>query len=467
MTPRHSSSGGVIHWFRQDLRLGDNPALHRSLNLARQRRVWWLPVFVHDTLQAGPSPWGFDRMGRHRRAWWHASVNALNAQLQAAGHRLLVLHGPSAEVLQALAGTLQTPPHGGVRHPQADMALDFWCEDLPAPEERAQVEALRASGLNVHAVWQGTLLHLDDLPFAPAQVPDTFTVFRQAVERAGTPSTPPPLDPPMAWPPAPDVDAATIQTSVAAATGLSTAPSNIEELPTPDPRSSFPAHSPAAQAGEAGALAHLAQYTERHLPHSYKSTRNRLHGFDASSKWSPWLATGALSPRKAMQAIRGFEACHGANDGTYWLWFELLWRDHFRLIHLKHGRHLFRGRGLSQRPPPRHDATRFDLWCEGRTGEPLVDAGMRELAATGWLSNRLRQIVASYLIHDLQGDWRAGAAWFEAQLLDHDVHSNQGNWLYIAGRGTDPRGGRRFHPVKQALEHDPDGHHRRLWGTLP
>jgi deoxyribodipyrimidine photo-lyase len=254
---------------------------------------------------------------------------------------------------------------------------------------------------------------------------------------------------------------------VAAATGLSTAPSNIEELPTPDPRSSFPAHSLAAQAGEAGARAHLAQYTERHLPHSYKSTRNRLHGFDASSKWSPWLATGALSPRQAMQAIRDFEASHGANDGTYWLWFELLWRDHFRLIHLKHGRHLFRGRGLSQRPPPRHDATRFDLWREGRTGEPLVDAGMRELAATGWLSNRLRQIVASYLIHDLQGDWRAGAAWFEAQLLDHDVHSNHGNWLYIAGRGTDPRGGRRFHPVKQALEHDPDGHHRRLWGTLP
>jgi hypothetical protein len=94
-----------------------------------------------------------------------------------------------------------------------------------------------------------------------------------------------------------------------------------------------------------------------------------------------------------------------------------------------------------------HDGRRFAAWCAGQTGQPLVDAAMRELAATGYLGNRLRQVAASYLIHDLGCDWRAGAAWFEAQLLDYDVYSNQGNWLYIAGRGTDPRGGRRFDPV--------------------
>jgi deoxyribodipyrimidine photo-lyase len=90
---------------------------------------------------------------------------------------------------------------------------------------------------------------------------------------------------------------------------------------------------------------------------------------------------------------------------------------------------------------------------------------MRELAATGYLGNRLRQVAASYLIHDLGCDWRAGAAWFEAQLLDYDVYSNQGNWLYIAGRGTDPRGGRRFDPVRQAATWDPQGTYRRRWGT--
>ena len=104
-------------------------------------------------------------------------------------------------------------------------------------------------------------------------------------------------------------------------------------------------------------------------------------------------------------------------------------------------------------------------WCHGQTGEPLVDAAMRELAATGYLSNRLRQVVASYLMYDLHGDWRAGAAWFEHCLLDYDPYSNQGNWLYIAGRGTDPRGGRRFNLPKQTQDHDAHGSYRRLWGS--
>ncbi len=114
-------------------------------------------------------------------------------------------------------------------------------------------------------------------------------------------------------------------------------------------------------------------------------------------------------------------------------------------------------------PPPAHDPAAFAAWCAGHTGHAFIDAGMRELAATGWLSNRMRQVVASYLIHDLGCDWRAGAAWFEAQLVDYDVYSNQGNWLYIAGRGTDPRGGRRFDPDRQAATHDADGGYRAWW----
>lgn len=452
------AAGGVIQWFRQDLRLGDHPALHRSLAQARQRGAWWLPVFVYDSTQAGPSPWGFDRMGPHRRAWWQATVDALDAQLQTVGHRLLTLSGPPAQALAELVQHLQAAaartaaPNGST-----EPTIDLWCEDLPAPEEQDAVADLRHHGLAVHTVWQGTLLDLADLPFTPAQVPDTFTQFRQAVERSGLPTAPALQPRPTHWPPPPPLWPELPATS-RWWTGAN---------PVADPRTSFPSHSPSAPAGETGAQAHLAQYCTRQLPHSYKATRNRVHGFDASSKLSPWLATGAVSPRQAMATIRQFEAEHGANDGTYWLWFELLWRDHFRLLHLKHGRTLYRARGLGRTPPPPHNDAVFQRWCTGHTGEPLVDAGMRELAATGWLSNRMRQIVASYLIHDLQGDWRAGAAWFEAQLIDHDVFSNHGNWLYIAGRGTDPRGGRRFNPAKQTLEHDPDGHYRRLWGTLP
>jgi deoxyribodipyrimidine photo-lyase len=99
----------------------------------------------------------------------------------------------------------------------------------------------------------------------------------------------------------------------------------------------------------------------------------------------------------------------------------------------------------------------------GLTGNRLIDAGMRELSATGYLSNRMRQIVASFLVHELHCDWRAGAAWFESQLIDYDVYSNQGNWLYIAGFGTDPRGGRRFNTEKQAKTYDPEGHYQKLF----
>ena len=191
---------------------------------------------------------------------------------------------------------------------------------------------------------------------------------------------------------------------------------------------------------------------------------NGLAGVDYSSKWSPWLATGALSARRIMAELRQFEATHGANEGSYWLWFELLWRDYFRFLHLQHGRRLYRAQGLAQEPPARHNAQGFERWCQARTGEPLIDAAMRELQATGYLSNRLRQVVASYLVYEVGADWRAGAAWFEAQLVDYDVYSNQGNWLYIAGRGTDPQGGRRFNIQKQLSQYDAEGQYLRLWG---
>ena len=118
---------------------------------------------------------------------------------------------------------------------------------------------------------------------------------------------------------------------------------------------------------------------------------------------------------------------------------------------------------IRDRPKPSHFPKDFQRWCNGQTGEPIVDAGMRELAATGFTSNRMRQIVASFLVHDLSCDWRAGAAWFESQLVDFDVSSNQGNWLYVSGRGTDPRVGRRFNPAKQAQDHDPQGRFQKAW----
>jgi deoxyribodipyrimidine photo-lyase len=172
---------------------------------------------------------------------------------------------------------------------------------------------------------------------------------------------------------------------------------------------------------------------------------------------------GCVSPRTIVAKLDAYEQVHGANDGTYWLWFELLWRDYFRFLHFKYGTQLYRATGLSENPVSKGGVQHFERWRTGTTGKLLVDAGMRELLKTGYLSNRMRQIVASYWIYDLQGDWRVGAAWFESQLIDYDVYSNQGNWLYLAGLGTDPRGGRRFNIAKQEQDYDPLGEYQRLW----
>lgn len=454
----------LIYWFRSDLRLHDNPALRRACATASRL----LPLFIHDASLEASTRWGFRRQGVHRRRFLDATVASLDHELQSHGSRLAVMHGSPVEILIRLA--------------KESGAAGIVCETIAAPEEEAQIRAIRSAGIRIETVWQSMLLPTARLPFPEAEVPDVFTNFRQVVERGRIrPETPypapdfiPPL-PEQSLPTAPALPttAPALPTTSPAATPLPLAP--VREPAVEDTRSSFPYWRPSHAGGERAALAHLERYFDSDLPGRYKQTRNQLTGLDYSTKFSPWLATGALSPRRIHEALARHEALRGGSDGSYWIWFELLWRDHFRLLHLKHGSHLYCATGL--RMTQRRDSVPMDRrhsepattrafsnWCEGRTGEPIVDAGMRELFATGYLSNRLRQVVASFLIHDLNGDWRAGAAWFESCLIDYDVYSNQGNWLYIAGLGTDPRGGRRFDPAKQAREHDPEGAYRALWG---
>jgi deoxyribodipyrimidine photo-lyase len=427
----------VLFWFRNNLRLHDQPALKVACSGDTRHLV---PVYCLPQAEE-TSRWGFVRMGSNRRAWRAEALLDLGNQLAHLQCPLLVCPGLAADTLPLLA--------------HAVGASTVVCEDIAAPEEQAEVEALRAAGLSVRPVWQSSLLDPTQLPWAPDALPATYTSFRQAVERASI-QPPAPLPPPSllpSWPPNIEIPAHLCNPLLALVT---------ERRPA-DPRSSIPHGQAEYDGGETAGLAHLARYLARKLPDSYKRTRNGLTGVDYSSKWSPWLASGALSARLILAELRQFEQLHGVSDGSYWLWFELLWRDYFRFLHLQYGTRLYHARGLGQHPNPPHDEQGFNRWCQAMTGEPLVDAAMRELRVTGYLSNRLRQVVASYLLHDLGGDWRAGAAWFESQLVDYDVYSNQGNWLYIAGRGTDPRGGRRFNVEKQAAEHDPDGEYRRLW----
>ncbi|OQW88417.1 MAG: deoxyribodipyrimidine photolyase [Rhodoferax ferrireducens] len=471
----------LIYWFRNDLRLTDAPALAFAVQLAQRTGQTLLPVFC----QAPPETtrWGFARVGPHRQRYLRATLDDLAARLQAHGSRLLELFGAPATTLPALC--------------QALRATHVVCEDIAAPEEQAEVVALRAAGLTVEAVWQSSLLEPAQLPFAPSDLPEVFTSFRQLVEKTST-VPPKPLPEPAALPALPPLNTPELhqfykenQALAHTVKGLTATVNEVTEV-----RSSFPYHLPEWAGGESTALAHLQRYLAAKLPHSYKATRNQLSGTDFSSKFSPWLASGALSARTVYAELKSFEAEFGANDGSYWLWFELLWRDYFRLLHLKYAARLYHAEGLrgaqatqispdrdaarprrnpaatpaprsSHNPPflpfPSADAPILQRWCQGNTGTTMVDAAMRELSGSGYLSNRLRQVVASFWIHELKGDWRAGAAWFESQLVDYDVYNNTGNWLYIAGLGTDPRGGRHFDVAKQTREHDPDGSYQKLW----
>lgn len=428
----------LVYWFRNDLRLLDSPAL----NQACREATHLIPVYVLAP-EKDSTRWGFARESRQRKRYITEALTALDAQCRALGSRLLVLQGDAATTLATL-----------VQSTQADGIV---CEQIAAPEEEAEVEQLRTQGIKVRHFWQSTMIDLATLPFTPRQMPDMFTQFRQKLETKGlrTREVFPGLECMPSLPENVLVESLSLEQRLARLGSSST-------------------ENTQAHAGTSQGLQHLDHYFADELPHTYKQTRNQLSGADYSTHFSPWLASGALSAPMIVERLTQYETTRGANEGTYWIWFELVWRDYFRFLHLKYGRSLYLREGLRKsdagaEAPNLSEPTAgialklFEQWTQGRTKNALVNAGMNELAATGMMSNRMRQIVASYLIYDLRIDWRVGAAWFESQLLDYDVYSNQGNWLYIAGLGTDPRGGRRMNMDKQALEHDPKGLYRKQW----
>jgi len=199
----------------------------------------------------------------------------------------------------------------------------------------------------------------------------------------------------------------------------------------------------------------------------YKYTRNGLIGPDYSSKFSPWLANGSISPRQIYYQVKKYEDEVKSNVSTYWLVFELIWRDFFTYVLLKYGNKLFYKGSINGESPEIDDPNgiKLEAWKRAQTGIPFIDANMKELNETGFMSNRGRQNVASYLIKDLKVDWRKGAAYFEEKLIDYDVASNWGNWSYVAGIGNDPREGRYFNIMTQADRYDKKGDYVKLWLT--
>lgn len=423
-------------WFRNDLRLHDNEALHIALENAETL----LPVYIFDPRQfEATGEAGFPKTGPYRLQFLLDSLRDLRASLQAKGSDLIILKGKPEELIPELCK----------KH---DIGLVSYHEE--ATPEETQVEdalddALEAAGIEVDSAWGATLYHVDDLPMEVEKLPDVFTAFRKKAEKYSevrelfeTPEKLPSL--PAGYPEQgdfPDVDFFGI------------------EPDSPSDRSVLP-----FEGGETAALKRLETYFwDQDLLKVYKDTRNGMLGADYSSKFSAWLANGTISPRYIYSEVKRYEKERKKNNSTYWLIFELIWRDYFRFIALRHGRKLFYSTGIKGKQYEwSKDSEDFKKWANAETGIPMIDANMRELNETGFMSNRGRQNVANFLAKCLNIDWRWGAEYFESMLVDYDVCSNWGNWAYNSGVGNDPRD-RYFNIVGQGKRYDGKGDYIRHW----
>lgn len=424
----------AIVWFKNDLRLHDNETLVRAV----EQNDEVIPVYCFDDAQFKMTNFGCKKTGNFRATFLFESLLDLDKNLREIGSGLIVVKGkPEVEI--------------------ARLVEKYNVQKIYAKEEVAYEELLTQTKVaqavlkincRLETFSTSTLYHEQDLPFEIKNIPDVFTNFRKQVEKESK-----------------------IRAGFSKPTTINSPA--IDEMNLPDletlgiERSSIDSRAVLTfKGGEIAAWTRLEHYffTTKSLS-IYKETRNGLAGADYSSKFSAWLAMGCISARSIFWEIQRYEKEIIANDSTYWLVFELLWRDFFSFIMKKYG-HLFflqNGIKINKTITNKHNPILFETWKNGQTGNDFIDANMLELKLTGFMSNRGRQNVASYLVNDLKLDWRYGAAYFEAQLIDYDVCSNWGNWAYLAGVGNDPRANRAFNIEKQAKDYDKNRLYRNLW----
>lgn len=411
-----------IYLVKNDLRIQDNQALQLAAQANHLNIVYLWPDDFED--------WGSCRQG-----FLVQSLLAFEASLQCLGQKLYIFKSSDPQDLVNLLTDFQRLVHSSAYNEKDHLN---WLA-IKSVASQLKVES--------HSIGQSCLYEPQDLPFLVADLPLIFTQYRKKIDHkkvnfvsCDIKTLPPPSD-----------------------INLLEAIDFLKSINKQTTNKNF-------QGGEKSGLQRLHYYLwESDSIQTYKETRNGMLRYDDSSKLSPWLALGCISPKRIYCEILSYEKQIMANDSTYWLYFELLWRDYFKLLSLKFGSSIFDSQGLQNKKlrlmPKELEQNQLEKWKLGQTGNDFIDANMLELLNTGWMSNRGRQNVASYLAKELEVNWTLGASWFEKQLLDYDPESNWCNWAYLAGVGVDPRD-RKFNIDRQAQMYDGDRAYRNKFLKL-
>ena len=392
-----------IWWIRRDLRLKDNPALHSALEVGDV-----IPVFIIDPAFSTQSP--------RRRSFLYEGLSSLNKNLQMRGSYLVIRTGKPVNVLRQLI--------------QETHATAIFTEEDYTPYARKRDSQI-ASQLPLQLILGQTVHHPEFVKKADGKPYTIYTPYSK------------------------------IWKSFLQEIKIIPAPKNIN-TPAGIQSDIIPAFetNPLFPAGEAEALKRLKDFTSKRI-FAYDEARNRMD-LDGTSSLSPYLRFGMLGLRQAVSAAK--QASAESRGAEVWL-NELIWREFYIqiLYHFPHVSQNAFNASLAN-IPWRNNESEFSAWKNGLTGMPIVDAAMRQLKETGWMHNRARMIVASFLVKDLLIDWRWGEAWFMENLLDGDIAANNGGWQWTAGTGTDAAPYFRiFNPVLQSAKFDPEGNYIRKW----
>ena len=388
----------VILWFKNDLRLHDNESLTKAI--ASGKPI--LPIYCFDPEHYRQLQLGFPKTDLVRLDFLQQSVLDLRKNLLGIGGNLKIVSG----------NPVLTIP---------DLVAQYACDEIFAEQEFATEELKVISNLKaalpttckLNFSWGRTLYHIDDIPYAIPEIPLTSKTYRIHTQK--------------------NTEIRKVYETPKKILMVELLESKWGELPdskTIGLKKEKDYALTYVEGGETKALDRLEYYLfESEQLTSYRWTRNRSFGMEYSSKFSPYMALGCLSPRTIHKAVKEYEKTIKKNQSTWWMIFEIVWRDYFTFKLMRFQNAVYQTEGYANKTVEfTNDKGLFKRWCEGRTGIPFIDAHMRQLNETGFMSNRGRVNCSSFLVYDYKIDWTWGAAYFESKLIDYDVASNWMNW---------------------------------------